>query len=76
MTRNIGIKVKAPKEEPKEGDKKNPFNGTLPVRGKLFEGKVVKSRGKDTVVLQKEANVYFSKSVSYTHLTLPTILLV
>ena len=24
MTRNIGIKVKAPKEEPKEGDKKNP----------------------------------------------------
>ena len=27
MTRNIGIKVKAPKEEPKEGDKKNPFNG-------------------------------------------------
>ena len=65
MTRNIGIKVKAPKEEPKEGDKKNPFNGTLPVRGKLFEGKVVKSRGKDTVVLQKEANVYFSKFKRY-----------
>ena len=61
MTRNIGIKVKVPKEEPKEGDKKNPFNGTLPVRGKLFEGKVVKARGKDTVV-----------PVSYTHLTLPT----
>ena len=32
MTRNIGIKVKVPKDEPKEGDKKNPFNGTLPVR--------------------------------------------
>ena len=46
MTRNIGIKVKAPKEEPREGDKKNPFNGTLPVRGKLFEGKVVKAKGK------------------------------
>ena len=46
MTRNIGINVKAPKEEPREGDKKNPFNGTLPVRGKLFEGKVVKSKGK------------------------------
>ena len=29
MTRDIGIKVKAPKEEPKKGDKKNPFNGTL-----------------------------------------------
>ena len=87
MTRNIGIKVKAPKEEPKDGDKKNPFNGTLPVRGKLFEGKVVKAKGKNTVVLQKEAPVYFSKfkrygrsknsihahvPVSYTHLTLPT----
>ena len=44
MTRDIGIKVKAPKEEPKEGDKKNPFNGTLPVRGKLFEGKVVQAK--------------------------------
>ena len=29
MTRNIGIKVKNPKAEPKKGDKKNPFNGTL-----------------------------------------------
>ena len=52
-------------EEPQEGDKKNPFNGTLPVRGKLFEGKVVKSKGKDTVVLQKEAPVYFSKFKRY-----------
>ena len=54
MTRDIGIKVKAPKEDPKEGDKKNPFYGTLPVRGKLFEGKVVKAKGKNTVVLQKK----------------------
>ena len=65
MTRNIGIDVKAPKEAPREGDKKNPFNGTLPIRGKLFEGKVVKSKGKDTVVLQKEAPVYFSKFKRY-----------
>ena len=65
MTRNIGIKVKAPKDEPKEGDNKNPFNGTLPVRGKLFEGKVVKAKGKNTVVLQKEAPVYFSKFKRY-----------
>ena len=65
MTRDIGIKVNAPKEEPREGDKKNPFNGTLPVRGKLFEGKVVKAKGKDTVVLQKEAPVYFSKFKRY-----------
>ena len=65
MTRNIGINVKAPKEDILEGDKKNPFNGTLSVRGKLFEGKVVKSKGKDTVVLQKEAPVYFSKFKRY-----------
>ena len=65
MTRNIGLGVKVPKKEPREGDKKNPFNGTLPVRGKLFEGKVVKSKGRDTVVLQKEAPVYFSKFKRY-----------
>ena len=65
MTRNIGINVKVPKEDVREGDKKNPFNGTLSVRGKLFEGKVVKSKGKDTVVLQKEAPVYFSKFKRY-----------
>ena len=38
MTRDIGIKVKAPKQEPDKTDNKNPFNGTLSVRGKLFEG--------------------------------------
>ena len=54
MTRNIGLKVKAPKEEPKEGDKKNPFNGTLPVRGKLFEGKVVKSKAKIQLYSKKK----------------------
>jgi small subunit ribosomal protein S17 len=65
MTRNIGIKVKAPKEEPREGDKKNPFNGTLSIRGRLFDGKVIKSKGKDTVVIQKEAPVYFNKFKRY-----------
>ena len=65
MTRNIGVKVKAPKDEPVTGDKKNPFNGTLAVRGKLFEGRVVKAKGKNTVVLQKEAPVYFSKFKRY-----------
>ena len=38
MSRNIGIKVKSPENKPSENDKKNPFNGTLSVRGKLFEG--------------------------------------
>ena len=65
MSRNIGIKVKSPKEDPAENDKKNPFNGTLSVRGKLFEGKVVKTKAKNTVVIQKESPVYFSKFKRY-----------
>ncbi len=69
MTRNIGIKVNAPKEEPKDGDTKNPFNGTLSIRGKLFEGKVIKSKAKDTVVIQKESPVYFTKFKRYARNT-------
>ena len=33
MTRDIGIKVKSPKQEPDKFDMKNPFNGTLSIRG-------------------------------------------
>ena len=64
-SRNIGIKVKVPKQNPDENDKKNPFNGTLAIRGKLFEGKVVKTKAKNTVVIQKESPVYFSKFKRY-----------
>ena len=57
MTRNIGIKVKAPKEEPDERMiKKIHLMEHYPVRGKLFEGKVVKAKGKDTVVLAKRSS--------------------
>ena len=65
MTRDIGIKVNAPKEEPQAGDTKNPFNGTLSIRGKLFEGKIIKSKAKNTVVIQKESPVYFNKFKRY-----------
>ena len=65
MTRDIGIKVKAPKQEPDKTDNKNPFNGTLSVRGKLFEGRVVKNKAENTVVIQKESPVYFSKFKRY-----------
>ena len=65
MTRDIGIKVKASKQEPDQTDKKNPFNGTLSIRGKLFEGRVVKNKAKNTVVIQKESPVYFSKFKRY-----------
>ena len=65
MTSNIGIKVPIPKDEADESDQKNPFNGTLSVRGKLFQGKVVKAKAKDTIVIQKEIPTYFKKFKRY-----------
>ena len=65
MTRDIGLKVKPPKQEPAKSDKKNPFNGTLSIRGKLFEGRVVKNKAKNTVVIEKESPIYFSKFKRY-----------
>ena len=65
MTRDIGLNVKPPKQEPAKSDKKNPFNGTLSIRGKLFEGRVVKNKAKNTVVIEKESPIYFSKFKRY-----------
>ena len=63
MTKNIGISVSVPKKEC--SDKHCPFHGFLSVRGKLFEGKVVSAKAKNTIVLQKESPVYFSKFKRY-----------
>ena len=61
MTRNIGLPVPEPKKEADPADKNNPFNGTLAIRGKLFEGIVVSAKAKNTVVIEKESPVYFTK---------------
>ena len=63
MVRNIGLKVKEPKRECT--GKNCPFCGNLSVRGKLFEGKVTGNKAKQTITLQKEAPVYFSKFKRY-----------
>ena len=63
MTKNIGITVNAPKNEC--SDTHCPFHGKLSVRGKLFDGKVVSAKAKNTIVLQKESPVYFSKFKRY-----------
>ena len=65
MTKNIGIPVSFPKDEPDKIDKKNPFNGTLSIRGKIFEGEVIKSKAKNTVVIEKSAPIYFTKFKRY-----------
>ena len=63
MTRNIGIPIIVPKKDCT--DKNCPFHGVLSVRGKLFQGKVVSTKTKKTIVLQKESPVYFKKFKRY-----------
>ena len=63
MTRNIGLKVKEPSREC--NDDNCPFHGSLSVRGKLFDGKVTSNKAKQTITLQKESPVYFSKFKRY-----------
>ncbi|MCH8324655.1 MAG: 30S ribosomal protein S17 [Thaumarchaeota archaeon] len=63
MTKNIGLKVKAPKKEC--DDAHCPFHGKLSVRGKLFDGKISSTKAKQTITLQKETPIYFSKFRRY-----------
>ena len=63
MTRNIGLKVKEPSKECE--DEHCPFHGNISIRGKLFDGKVTSNKAKQTITLQKESPVYFSKFKRY-----------
>jgi len=63
MTQNIGMNVKAPQRECT--DKHCPFHGGLSVRGKLFDGIVSSNKAKQTIVVQKELPVYFTKFRRY-----------
>ena len=65
MTRNIGLPVNGSKGKITENEKNNPFNGSLSIRGKLFEGTVINAKAKWTVVIQKESPIYFSKFKRY-----------
>ena len=61
MTRDIGLPVMEPKKKPVKNENNNPFNGSLTIRGKLFEGIVINAKAKGTVVIQKESPIYFTK---------------
>ncbi|MCV0372518.1 MAG: 30S ribosomal protein S17 [Nitrosarchaeum sp.] len=63
MTRDIGLKVKTPERECT--DKHCPFHGSLSVRGRLFDGKVTSDKSRQTITLQKESPMYFSKFKRY-----------
>ncbi len=67
MTQNIGLEVKVPTKEC--NDVHCPFHGRLSIRGKLFDGKVTGDKAKQTITLQKEAPVYFSKYKRYARST-------
>ena len=66
MTKNIGLDVKAPK---KECNDSLSISWKLSIRGKLFDGKVTGDKAKQTITLQKEAPVYFSKFKRYARST-------
>ena len=59
MTRNIGLPVKKPTGKLVKNEINNPFNGSLTIRGKLFEGIVINAKAKGTIVIQKESPIYF-----------------
>ena len=61
MTRNIGLPVKELKKKPVENENNNPFNGSLSIRGKIFEGIVINANAKGTVVIERESLIEFSK---------------
>ncbi len=63
MTLDIGLKVKKPKRDCT--DRNCPFHGKLSIRGKLFDGKVTGSKAKQTITLQKETAIYFTKFKRY-----------
>ena len=63
MRKNIGLNASAPNKNC--NDIHCPFHGGLSVRGKLFNGRVASTKAKQTVTLQKETPVYFSKFKRY-----------
>ncbi|MES2153881.1 MAG: 30S ribosomal protein S17 [bacterium] len=52
--RDIGIDVKAPAREPAPGDRLNPFNGSLPIRGSVIVGTVVSAKMQGTAIVEKQ----------------------
>ena len=61
MTRNIGLPVNELKKKPDENENNNPFNGSLSIRGKIFEGIVINAKAKGTVVIERESLIDFTK---------------
>ncbi|MHA1693773.1 MAG: 30S ribosomal protein S17 [Candidatus Helarchaeota archaeon] len=63
MVRNIGIGVPPPKREC--NDPKCPFHGNLSIRGRIFEGKIVSTKMRNTVVVRRDYLHYLKKYKRY-----------
>jgi small subunit ribosomal protein S17 len=61
--RDIGYVVKPPEKEC--SDPNCPFHGTLPVRGKILEGKVVSDKAEKTVIVRRDYLHYVPKYERY-----------
>jgi len=62
-TRDIGINAVPPKAACV--DKLCPWHGTLPVRGKVFQGNVVSARAQKSAVIEIQYYHYLTKFQSY-----------
>ena len=61
--RDLGIGVKAPEKSCE--DPKCPFHGELPVRGIIFEGKVVSDKAAKTAIIERYYIHYIPKYERY-----------
>tara|TARA_B100000029_G_scaffold486612_1_gene541160 strand:+ start:276 stop:617 length:342 start_codon:yes stop_codon:yes gene_type:complete len=62
--RNIGVDVQPPKN-PWDGDPNDPFYGTLPVRGQMLRGIVLRAKAQKTVVVQVNKMKFDTKYERY-----------
>jgi small subunit ribosomal protein S17 len=60
---NIGIEAKAPKKTC--NDLKCPWHGKLPIRGRVFIGKVVSDKAHKTAVIMRDYTKYIPKYERY-----------
>jgi len=63
--RDIGIEVRAPSREPAPGDRLNPFNGSLPVRGSVIVGTVVSNKMLGSCIVEKQRQTLVQKFERY-----------
>lgn len=61
--RNIGLDVAVPDKEC--DDVHCPFCGSLPIRGKIFEGIATGTKARQTITLQKDTPTYMGKFKRY-----------